>query len=132
MRKHTGVDGSLSLSDAAEYALGGPGRAPYEDLIPSSFVLVRSNFRPGSGGTPRLDTVDLETEAKDPQTEEKVPARIRLRADMAGDRPQTYDVRQISGPRFRGADNERVEMRIRRTISQDPTLPASIRNIYLD
>jgi len=132
MRRNTGVDGSLSLSDAAEYAMGGPGRAPYEELIPSPIVRVRGNFRRGAGGTPALDTVDLETEAKDPQTQEKVPARVRLRADLADDRPGTYDLRQISGPRFSGRDNERVEMSIQRSITQEPTLPASIRNIYLD
>jgi hypothetical protein len=51
MRRNTGVDGSLSLSDAAEYAMGGPDRAPYEELIPSPIVLVRGNFRRGAGGT---------------------------------------------------------------------------------
>jgi hypothetical protein len=132
MPNFTGVDGSMSLSDAAEYAMGGPGRAPYEELIPSPIVRVRGNFREGRGGTPALDTVDLETQAKDPQTNEKVPARVRMRADLADDMPSTYDLRQISGPRFRGPDNERVEMSIRRSITQEPTLPASIRNIYLD
>jgi len=132
MPNFTGVDGSMSLSDAAEYAMGGPGQAPYEELIPSPIVRVRSDFRGGRGGTPALDTVELQTEAKDPQTKEKVPARVRMRADMADDRAGTYDLRQISGPRFRGRDNETVEMSIRRSISQEPTLPASIRNIYLD